>query len=143
MGWDNSDIWEIGRDADDAQNRLQRLSAWLDESPANSGRAPLERLLLRFLKVAEENGEMVAEIIGMTGQNPRKGVTSDITKVIEEALDVAITALGAVEHATGNRGEAFALLFDKIAKVDARRQGLPSADAVSSDVKIDKALDGL
>jgi len=125
----------------DFQDQLTEMSRWLDEAPANAARTPLEQTLMRFLKIGEENGEMVAEIIGMTGQNPRKGVTSDIDKVIGEALDVAITALGAVEHATGNQGDALALMLDKMSKVHARMQGAPSADAVASDVKIDKFLD--
>lgn len=127
----------------DAQDSLTAISRWIDESPANVARPAVEATLLRFMKIGEEYGEMVAEIIGMTGQNPRKGVTSDLDKVIDEALDVALTALAAVEHATGNQCLAFGLLFNKIAKVDDRRLGLPSADAVASDVQIDKALEAL
>lgn len=122
---------------EEAQSRLTALSAWLDE--ANADRPQQEATILRFLKVGEEAGEMFAEVIGWTGQNPRKGVTANLEDVIEEALDVAITALGAVEHATGNRGGAFPLLFRKIQDVDARRLGTPGP--IASDVKIDKFLE--
>lgn len=121
---------------DEAQQRLTALSVWLDA--ANAHRPGSESTILRFLKVGEEAGEMFAEVIGMTGQNPRKGVTASLMDVVEEALDVAITALGAVEHATGNKGDAFHLLFKKIQDVDARRLGTPGP--VASDVKIDKFL---
>jgi hypothetical protein len=124
----------------EAQQRITALSKWLDESEANVRRPAAEATLLRFLKVGEEAGEMFAEIIGWTGQNPRKGVTANLLDVIEEALDVAITAIGAVEHATGNNGEAFRLLFKKIQDVDARRLG--STGPIASDVKIDKFLAG-
>jgi len=122
-----------------AQHRLTMLSQWIDEH--NAHRTPLEQLLMRIVKIPEEKGEMAAEIIGMTGQNPRKGVTSDIDKVIDEALDWAVTALGVVEHATGNQSLAFNLLFEKLAKINARMEAAPSADEIPSDVKIDKFLD--
>jgi hypothetical protein len=122
-----------------AQHRLTMLSEWIDEH--NAHRTSLEQLLLRIVKIHEEKGEMAGEIIGMTGQNPRKGVTSDIDKVIDEALDWAVTALGIVEHATGNQTLAFGLLFEKLAKISARMEAAPSADEISSDVKIDKFLD--
>jgi hypothetical protein len=125
----------------DARDGLVAISRWLDEAPVNAARTPLERMLLRTIKLAEENGEMVAEIIGLTGQNPRKGVTSDVDKVIAEALDTVVTGLGIVEHLTDNEGRAFGLLFEKLAKVHARMLALPSADEISSDVKIDKFLD--
>lgn len=126
---------------DDAQDHLTAVSRWIDEH--NAHRTPLEQLLLRMVKIPEEKGEMASEVIGMTGQNPRKGITSDIDKVIDEALDWAVTALGIVEHATGNQCLAFDLLFKKLEKIDARRQAAPSADEIPSDVKIDKALEKL
>lgn len=125
-----------------AQVELTAISVWIDESPANVARSQMESFLLRALKIGEENGELVAEIIGMTGQNPRKGVTSDVLQVIEEGLDVAVTALAFVEHATGNQGRALGLLREKIGRINARMLALPSATAaVSSDVKIDKFLE--
>jgi hypothetical protein len=125
--------------AADAAEQLCDLSEWFDEH--NAGRSESEQMLARAIKVGEENGEMVAEIIGMTGQNPRKGVISDKEKVIKEALDVALTALGFVEHMLGNSGDSFERFHEHIAVVHARMQGAPSADEIPSDVKIDKFLD--
>jgi len=125
----------------EAQQAIVAISVWLDDYPPNKAKDPLAAFLLRFMKVFEEAGEMVGEIIGMTGQNPRKGVTSDLEKVLDEACDVIITMLGAIETATQNQGEAFPRLFEKIEKVHDRMQALPSADEIPSDVKIDKFLD--
>jgi len=122
---------------DEAQARLTAISKWIDDH--NADKTPLEQLLTRFLKIHEERGEAAAEIIGMSGQNPRKGVTANVEDVMEESLDWAITALGVVEHITGNRGDAFHLLFKKIQDVDARRLG--TLGPIASDVKIDKFLD--
>lgn len=114
----------------DAAARVVVISQWLDDFPVNRQMDPLAAFLLRYIKLFEEAGEMVGNIIGMTGQNPRKGVTSDLEHVLEEASDSVITLLGAIEHATGNRGESFGRVFAKIAKVYARMEAhQASADA--------------
>lgn len=137
----NGDIWDIGAETDAAQEELTALSTWLDEH--NSGIDPQFNLVMRLLKVVEENGEMMAEIIGWLGQNPRKGVTSDLAHVIKEALDGVVSLLGAVESATGNKGEAFHLLADHIGVVHARMVSLRPVVEIKSDVKIDKVLEDL
>jgi hypothetical protein len=97
--------------------RLAELSAWIDQAVPGSYK---ERLWGRVAKVAEEYGEVVAAIIGHLGQNPRKGVTHDIDDVVAELLDVAVTALAAVESIRGNDGQALALLDAKVAGVHER-----------------------
>ncbi|WP_210505724.1 MazG-like family protein [Naasia sp. SYSU D00057] len=101
-----------------AQQNLVALSEWIDAG--NAHRDPEAQLWGRVAKIAEEHGEAVAALVGMTGQNPRKGVTHGRDEVIEELLDVAITALGAVEHLTGHRGDAFARLERKLGEVAQR-----------------------
>jgi hypothetical protein len=96
---------------------LAAISRWIDCSPVNVQRTEMEGFLLRAIKVFEEAGEMVAAIIGMTGQNPRKGVTHSMDDVIDESLDSAASLLMLVESATGNRGESLPRLFAKIEKV--------------------------
>lgn len=134
---------DLKDDALEFRDHTTAISRWLDEAPVNAARTSLESTLLRAIKVYEEAGELAGEIIGMTGQNPRKGVTSDIDKVIGESLDGALSLIGFVEHLTGNQGRALGLLFEKQAKVHARMLGAPSADEIPSDVKIDKALEDL
>lgn len=82
--------------------RLMELSAWIDAGNADRGHEA--QLWGRCSKVAEECGEVVAALIGATGQNPRKGVTHSIDDVVKELFDVAVTALAAVEHIRGNDG---------------------------------------
>ena len=64
----------------------------------------------RTAKVAEEAGEAVAALIGMTGANPRKGVTHSGDEVVQELADVALSALTAIDFHTGNRGDSVDIL---------------------------------
>jgi NTP pyrophosphatase (non-canonical NTP hydrolase) len=99
---------------------LAALSTWLDSENQKMGRDGEAITWGRLAKVGEECGEVIAAWIGATGQNPRKGFTHTPSDVIEELLDVAVTALGAVEHMVGNDGKSMALLEDKIRRVVAR-----------------------
>lgn len=101
--------------------QLVALSRWIDAP--NAHRDAEAQAWARIAKVGEEHGEAIAAFIGATGQNPRKGVTHSIEDVTDELLDVALTALAAVEHVRGHDGRAFELLADKLASV-ARRAGV-------------------
>lgn len=57
---------------------------------------------MRVMKVGEEFGEAVEAYIGMTGQNPRKGITHSLDDLLLELCDVAISAMCAIQHFTGN-----------------------------------------
>jgi hypothetical protein len=101
--------------------RLAALSTWIDAG--NAHRDSEAQLWGRVSKVTEEAGESIAALIGATGQNPRKGITHTMIDVCEELLDVAITALGAVEHINGNWGNSLELLDSKVDEV-CKRAGL-------------------
>lgn len=102
----------------DAQENLVRLSQWID---ANNAHRDSEAVAWgRIAKIAEENGEAIEAFIGATGQNPRKGFTHTIEQVLEELLDVAITALGAYEHLDDHQGRSLDELAYKIRKVALR-----------------------
>lgn len=107
--------------SEQAQDALTALSRWIDAG--NTKRDPEAVTWGRIAKVSEECGEVIAAFIGATGQNPRKGVTHDMLHVVEELLDVAVTALGAIEHLDGHRGTALARLDGKIVRV-AERAGV-------------------
>lgn len=109
-----------------SQAALVALSEWIDAG--NAHRDPEAVTWGRLAKVAEEGGEVVAAYIGATGQNPRKGQTHVIHDVVDELMDVAITALGAVEHLTGHEGTALAILDARIVAV-ASRAGLVTRPA--------------
>lgn len=116
-------------DAVQCQFQLAGLSEWIDAG--NAHRDPEAILWGRVAKLTEEAGEATAALIGLTGQNPRKGVTHTSDDVIAELLDVAITALGAVEHMTGNRGQALPALCSKVDTVHTRATS--HASALSGD----------
>lgn len=102
----------------DPAAQLAAVSAWIDQH--NHGMTPTEHLWSRIAKISEENGEVVAAVLGMLGENPRKGVTHDREDVVAELLDVACTALAAVEHMSGNDGSALYCLTVKIDGLYAR-----------------------
>jgi NTP pyrophosphatase (non-canonical NTP hydrolase) len=108
-----------------AQRNLVLISKWLDA--ANAHHHPEAVTWGRLSKITEEAGEVIGAYIGYTGMNPRKGETHNRQQVIEELLDVAVTALGAVEHLSGHRGLAFWSLVGKINGV-AKRAGVADTD---------------
>lgn len=97
--------------------RLAAISRWIDGSPSYVDCHPETVMWRRVTKVCEEAGEVVDALGGMVGENPRKGVTHTRDDLIGELLDTAISALAAVEHLTGNEGESWGLLCDKIERV--------------------------
>lgn len=58
----------------------------------------------RCAKVAEEAGEVVQALLGVAGENPRKGVTHTTADLEAELLDVAVAALAAVSYLHHDRG---------------------------------------
>ncbi|QEU92857.1 hypothetical protein [Streptomyces kanamyceticus] len=78
---------------------VARITAALD---ASNGRTEHE-IAMRLLKVSEEAGEAAAAYIGMTGQNPRKGMTHTRNDVAQELADVIVAAavalLSLTDHA--------------------------------------------
>ena len=79
--------WDIFRD-------IERINKWLDNNTTLSEYEDA----MRVMKVGEECGEAIAAYIGMTGQNPRKGITHTQSDLCLELADVAITAMCAIAH---------------------------------------------
>jgi NTP pyrophosphatase (non-canonical NTP hydrolase) len=105
---------------------LAGLSTWIDEG--NTHRDPEAVTWGRLAKVSEECGEVIAAFIGATGQNPRKGVTCGMDAVRRELLDVALTALCAVEHLNSDTGTSMDEFAAHVRYV-ARRAGLMGGEA--------------
>ncbi|WP_406460417.1 MazG-like family protein [Streptomyces sp. NBC_01622] len=99
---------------------IDSLWTWVDTNRPLDGR---EGLLLRILKLSEEVGEVSEAVIGVTGQNPRKGVTHTWDDVQAELCDVVITALIALRTLTPDTQEVFTR---HLARVTERSLG-PSA----------------
>lgn len=93
---------------------VERLDEHLDRDVADTYQGqPLAQDWARVAKVVEEAGEAIAELIGMTGQNPRKGVTSNQERLLAELADVALTGLYAIQHFTKDADQTLALLLSK------------------------------
>lgn len=97
---------------------LVAISEWVDQG--NAHRDPEAQTCGRLAKITEEAGEVVSAYTGATGQNPRKGVTHTMEDVVSELLDVALTALAAVEHVTGHAGTSLKALERHIVQTGVR-----------------------
>jgi NTP pyrophosphatase (non-canonical NTP hydrolase) len=100
----DADTWET----------VDRLVAWLD---AESTLAPDVELLLRLMKVSEETGEVAQAVIGVLGQNPRKGFTHTWDDVDSELCDVILTAMVALRTRNADAAE---VLNTRLAAVASR-----------------------
>lgn len=77
-----------------------------------------------IMKIAEEFGEAVQAHIGVTGQNPRKGVYGTREDVLKELADVIVTAgIAMIAVAHGDPQEA-ARHLDTRLKVVTERVGI-------------------
>lgn len=99
--------------APDQWATIHALVDWIDRA---NGRTPHE-IAMRILKVTEEAGEAASAYIGMTGQNPRKGVTHTREDVADELCDVMLAAAVALASVVD---DAEGVLAGKLAKVAAR-----------------------
>jgi len=86
------------------------ITAWLD----NSNPTGPHEDAMRVLKLLEEAGEAAAALIGVQGQNPRKGKTHTQDDLLNELADVAITALCAMQHFTQDKAVTRAYLAAKV-----------------------------
>ncbi|MGW6741703.1 MazG-like family protein [Streptomyces sp. NPDC055025] len=101
------DNWQIIRD----------LTTWVD---IHNGRSEHE-IAMRIMKITEEAGEVSQAYIGMTGQNPRKGVTHSLTDLQGELCDVILTAAVALASISD---EPAAIFDAKVAHVAERAMGV-------------------
>ena len=102
---------------------IARAVAWLD---AANGRGPHETSM-RVMKIAEEAGEAIAAYLGMTGQNPRKGITGGPDELAGELCDVVLAALVALATITGGTPQAESRLTAHVAARAARLSALRAA----------------
>lgn len=97
----------------DQWSTIRSLVAWLDDQ---NGRTDAE-ITLRLLKLTEEVGEAAQAWIGVTGQNPRKGVTHTRQDVADELCDVIVTAVVALASVVDDPADH---LDAKLARIAAR-----------------------
>jgi hypothetical protein len=109
---------------DDLGGYVHMLDEHLDRDVADTYQdQPLAQDWARVAKVVEEAGEAIAELIGVTGQNPRKGVTSTRGDLLGELADVALTGIYAIQHFTKDSDATLDLLLTK-ARYHCSRVGL-------------------
>ncbi len=84
---------------------IDRLVTWLDQG---STLPPDTKTLLQILKITEEAGEVAEAVIGVTGQNPRKGFSHSWQDVEGELCDVIITAMVALTRVNPQAATVFA-----------------------------------
>lgn len=95
-----------------------QLTEWLGEAPIEA----------QLLKLTEEVGEVAEAYLGLTGLNPRKGVTHTQDDLVNEVADVIISAAVAVVRLTGDHQAARAKFNAHLARV-LTRAGLEPARA--------------
>src|SRR5690242_18815203 len=95
----------------DGDAAVLELSALIDGSYPTGLDAEAHRWR-RCAKIGEEAGEVIEALLGLSGENPRKGITNGVDKVRKELLDVALAAVGAVAHLDGNTGSPIDALSD-------------------------------
>ncbi|WP_149182062.1 MazG-like family protein [Streptomyces sp. TRM49041] len=83
---------------------VEDLHVWLDR---HADRTTERATLLQILKLSEEVGEVAEAVIGVYGQNPRKGTTHTWEDVQAELCDVIITAMVALRTLTPDAGQVF------------------------------------
>lgn len=98
-------------------SQLAGISRWIDTSAGYRGLDAEAHNWRRIQKIAQETGEVFEAYCGSLGENPRKGHTHTDEDVTRELLDVALAALGAVEHRTGNAGRSLEMLFEHVDRV--------------------------
>jgi NTP pyrophosphatase (non-canonical NTP hydrolase) len=74
-----------------------------------------------IMKIAEELGEAVQAHIGVTGQNPRKGVHGSRDDVLKELADVIVTAgIAMIGVAEGDAAQAAKHLEQRLEVITSR-----------------------
>lgn len=102
----------------------QQSRRWLDEQNGHDQ----QELTMRILKISEEVGEVAKAWTGVTGQNPRKGVTHELQDVADELGDVAFTALVAAASLGFDPRQVLAGIASKVRD---RLAGLPAVAEVT------------
>jgi hypothetical protein len=74
---------------------------------------PLAQSWARVAKVTEEAGEAIAELILMTGQNPRKPQDpAACGRLLKELADVTMTGVYAIQHFTKDADATARILYE-------------------------------
>lgn len=93
---------------------IEQVDLWLDGAVSEHyKRQPLAQDWARISKVGEELGEAISAFIGLSGQNPRKGIYASYDDLANELADTALTAIFALQHFTKNTSTVKHILLSK------------------------------
>lgn len=113
----------------DQASAIEVIDAWIDSHASQDYQdQPLALDWLRTCKLAEEEGESVAELILASGGNPRKPRDSGARdRLLKELADRAWTAVLSIQHFTKSTTMTNQVLADTLAKIRSRVPGEGSA----------------
>lgn len=100
----------------------------LIDSTYPAGLDPEAAMWRRCVKVTEESGEVTEALLGMIGENPRKGFSHDLDAVIHELLDTALAAMGACVHLRPGFDPVEALGHHAATRLTRLRQAINTAE---------------
>lgn len=108
-------------DLDELAELVEWTDAHLDREVSQVYKdQPLTQDWARVAKAAEEAGEAIDALIGVTGQNPRKGVYGTEEELMDELADVALTGLYAIQHFKKDREETMQIVLRRARRHRAR-----------------------
>lgn len=100
---------------------IDLIDRWLDsEVHPDYQDQPLAQDLARVAKVSEESGEAISAFIGMTGQNPRKGVINSSDDLFTELAQTALTAILGIQHFAKNTTVTRAIIRQALKTLESR-----------------------
>lgn len=95
---------------------IEMIDQWLDDNVSQEYKdQPLAQDWARIAKESEEKGESIAELILLSGQNPRKGKHPEAREqLLMELADRVFTGMFAIQHFTKNIEETRDILDRKL-----------------------------
>src|SRR5215472_15033248 len=106
------------------QRMISAVDTWLDDGCSQAYKdQPLAQDWARTAKADEEQGEVIAELILATGQNPRKPQDPAARdRLLAELADRAVTSVFAIQHFTKDARQTLVIFLEAMGKA-ARRAG--------------------
>jgi NTP pyrophosphatase (non-canonical NTP hydrolase) len=105
----------------DERDLVTCIDEWLDDKVGAQYKfGHLAQDWARVGKISEECGEAIQALIGITGQNPRKGVQGTMDDLLNELADCAWTAVLAIQHFTKDASETSNILTRKGLQIHVR-----------------------
>lgn len=95
---------------------IAALTSWLEGDRPRDAHSDA----VFIVKLGEEAGEAAQAYIGMTGVNPRKGVTHTRDDLLGELADVVYAGVTAIQHFTQDAVETRRIVLDKMERLLAR-----------------------